>query len=49
VACLKEEGVDLKKCLPEFNKGEEDISKDKFMRIIIEDLIINFQKSENGI
>jgi hypothetical protein len=48
VACLQEEGVDLKQCLPDFNKGEEDLDKDQFMRAIVEKLLIYFQKSENG-
>jgi hypothetical protein len=38
----------LKQCLPDFNKGEEDLDQDQFMRTIIEKLIIHFQKSENG-
>ena len=48
MAYLQEEGIDLKLCLPEFNKGEEDISYDVFMRTIVEKLLIHFQKSEIG-
>jgi hypothetical protein len=48
VACLLEEGVYLKQCCPEFNKGEEDINEDEFMRFFVEKLLIHFQKSENG-
>jgi hypothetical protein len=48
VACLHEEGVDLKQCLPDFNKGEADLTQDEFMRTIVEKLMIHFQKSENG-
>ena len=47
MACLQEEGIDLKQCCPEFNKGEEDISEDEFMRFFVEKLLIHFQKSEN--
>ena len=47
MALLQEEGVDLKLCLPEFNKGEEDINYDAFMRTIVEKLLIHFQKSGN--
>ena len=42
VACLQEEGVDLKQFLPDFNKGEEDLSQDMFMRTIIEKLLVHF-------
>ena len=38
----------MKQCLPDFNKSEEDLDQDQFMRTIIEKLIIHFQKSENG-
>jgi len=42
VACLQDEGIDLKKCLPDFNKDENDLNQDQFMRTIIEKLIIHF-------
>lgn len=50
--CLQEKGIDLSKCLPHFD-SESDFgqvyNQDKFVRLIVEKLLIHFQKSENGL